>query len=116
MTMWLAVIFSALAFVADLTGTWTGTLTPDGRDPSPARLVLRQDGTAVTGTAGGDDQEKFPLRNGRIENGAVTFEVDTPGGAMHFTLTLDGDTLAGAVSRERDGEKQTARLDVKRAK
>lgn len=116
MTTLLAFILSALAVVADLTGTWTGTLTPDGREPTTAHLVLRQVGTSVTGTAGSDDQDAFPLSNGRIEHDTVSFEVTTPGGAMHFTLKLDGDALSGAVTRERNGERQTARLDVTRVK
>ena len=39
---------------ADATGTWVGTLTPDGAEGGglPARLVLKQDGETLTGTAG----------------------------------------------------------------
>ena len=33
---------------------------------------------------------------------------------MKFVLTLAGDTLTGQITRERDGQQQTAKLDLKR--
>jgi hypothetical protein len=35
---------------------------------------------------------------------------------MKFVLKLEGDEMTGDVSRERDGQVQTAKLAVKRAK
>lgn len=37
-------------------------------------------------------------------------------GTMRFVLMLEGDTLAGQVTRERDGQQQTAKLNLKREK
>lgn len=113
----LAVALTAFAAIATaVTGTWTGTLTPDGRDPTPAVLVLRQEGTIVTGTAGGSDDERYPLRHGTIKDDIVTFEVEAGEGLMRFELKLSGDDLTGVVVREREGQQQKAGLLLKRAR
>jgi hypothetical protein len=101
---------------ADVTGTWTGTLTPAGRDPGPAHLVLKQDGDKVTGTAGPSAGEQHAIENGKAADGTVTFDITTGGGVMKVSLTQNGDELAGDVTRERDGQTQHAKLAVKRAK
>lgn len=109
----IAVVATTLA-AADVTGTWQGTLSPEGRDAGPALLVLKQEGEAVTGTVGPDETERHPIKSGKVQNDTVTFEVETPGGVMKFTLKQNGDELTGDVSRERDGQQQTAKLAVKR--
>lgn len=35
---------------------------------------------------------------------------------MRFVLMLEGDTLVGQITRERDGRQQTAKLSLKREK
>ena len=83
MTRMLMIALAATALAAaDVTGTWSGTLTPDGRDAGPALLILKQEGNAVTGTAGPDANETHPISKGMVENDTVTFEVETPGGVM----------------------------------
>jgi hypothetical protein len=111
----LALAVGSLA-AADLTGTWKGTFTPDGRDASPALLVLKQEGDVVTGTAGPDEGERHPIRSGKVQKDAVTFEVETPGGLMKFVLKQDGEDLTGEITREREGQQVTAKLAVKRTK
>ena len=116
MTYLLLIALAAASLAADVTGSWKGTMTPDGRDAGPALLVLKQDGEAVTGTAGPDEGERRPIRNGKVQNDTVTFEVETPGGVMKFALKQNGEDLTGDVTRERDGQKQTAKLAMKRVK
>ena len=117
MTYMLAVVLTAFAALAtDVTGTWTGTLTPEGREPTPAVLVLRQEGSTVTGTAGGSESEKHPISHGTIKDDVVTFEVEAGESTMKFELKLSGDDLSGAVVRERDGQQQKATVSLKRAK
>jgi hypothetical protein len=117
MTHLLVIALAATTLAAaDVTGNWKGTFTPDGRDPGPALLILKQEGNAVTGTAGPDENERHPIRSGTVKDDAVTFEVETPGGVMKFTLKQTGDDLTGDVTRERDGQQQTAKIAVKRAK
>jgi len=112
----LAVLTAFVVLATDLTGTWKGTLIRDGRDPSPAVLVLRQEGSSVTGTAGESEDEKHPISNGTIEGDVVTFDVAVGESSMKFELKLNGDDLSGAVVREREGQQLTARLSLKRAK
>jgi hypothetical protein len=113
------VLFLAAAiagFGADVTGTWTGTFTPEGRDPQAAKLVLKQEGSTVTGTAGPAEEAGWEIRKGRVEDGVITFELEQNNMVMRFNLKLTGDDISGDVERERDGQKQNARLAVKREK
>ena len=114
----LLLTFAAAGLMAaDATGTWTGTLTKsDGSDPGPALLVLKQEGVKLTGTAGPDANEQHAIENGKAENGTLTFEVPRENGVMKFTLKQEGDEIKGDITRERDGEKQTAPLALKRDK
>ena len=114
MTHLLSAVLVAVLAAVDVSGTWTGTLTPDGQEAGPALLVLRQEGAAVTGTVGGGENDRLPIRKGTIENDVVTLEVETPAGVMKFVLKQNGDELTGAVTRERDGQLQKATLAVKR--
>ncbi|HYP15085.1 MAG TPA: nuclear transport factor 2 family protein [Bryobacteraceae bacterium] len=115
----LALAAASSLLAADVTGTWTGTLaipSADGgeRPPGPAYLVLKQDGATLTGTAGPNVGEQHPIMNGKAENGHVTFNVAAGETVMQFALTHSGDDLTGEVTRERDGQPQTAKLAVKR--
>jgi len=101
---------------ADATGTWTGTFTPDGQEPGTAHLVLKQDGAALTGTAGPNTGEQHEIRNGKAEDGKITFEVAGESGTMKFVLNQTGDEIKGDVRREHDGQVQTAKLAVTRKK
>src|SRR5689334_15420005 len=106
---------TALGLLAsDATGTWTGTLlvsTPDGNQDRTAYLVLKQEGTKLTGTAGPNADEQHTIENGKVEDGLLTFEI--PGAAsMKFTLKLEGDEIKGDIKRERDGATETAKLSV----
>lgn len=106
----------ACLLAADATGTWTGTFTPSGEEAGPALLVLKQDGTKLTGTAGPGSEEQHEIRNGKAEDGKLTFEVGDEGPTMKFTLKQEGDRIKGDISRERDGQVQSAQLDVTRSK
>jgi hypothetical protein len=110
--MLLASAFSAAA--ADVTGNWKGVLSPENRDPGPALVILKHVGDTVTGTAGPNEEERHEITNGKVAGDKVTFEVIQGEAIMKFVLTLAGDTLTGQVSREREGQQQTAKLDLKR--
>ncbi len=112
----LLLLAAAGLLMADATGTWTGTLTvstPDGDRPSPAYLVLKQDGAALTGTAGPNATEQNAILNGKVENGKLTFELPIGDGSMKFALEQKGESIEGDVSAEAQGQKMTAKLSVK---
>ena len=116
MTYALLLAISTLTLMtADATGTWTGTLTPDSDGQArPAYLVLKQEGDKLTGTGGGSAEEQIPIQNGKVDNGTLTFELNTGSFVMSFRVKQQGDEISGDVRRERDGKIQTAKLAVKR--
>ncbi len=112
----LLLLAAAGMLMADATGKWTGTLTvstPDGERPSSAYLVLKQDGTTLTGTAGRNAEEQNAIQNGKVENGKLTFELPIGEATMKFALEQKGEVIEGDVSAEAQGQKLTARLSVK---
>jgi len=107
------------ALGGDLTGKWSGSfaeLGPDGAvaKNSSAYMVLAVAGSTVTGTAGPEEGQQTEISSGRIEGTKVTFELKRGPGTLKFNLTFDGSTLKGTATAERDGEKLTAKLDLKR--
>ena len=112
----LIAVAATVLVAADATGTWTGTLTRSEGQTSPARIVLKQDGDKLTGTAGPDENEQGPIQNGKVENDELTFEVSRDNAVMRFHLKQDGDGMTGTVTRERDGQIQKATVALKRDK
>ena len=112
-------LFAAAALTlvaADATGKWRGELIVSDGDGSgrPAYLVLKQEGTKLTGTAGPDAGEQHPIQNGKAEDGLITFEVPTGETIMKFALKQEGERITGDITREREGRTQQAKLDVKK--
>jgi hypothetical protein len=111
----LVLILAAVSLMAaDATGTWTGTFTPEGKDPGPAHLVLKQEGAKLTGTVGPRADEQHEIQNGKAEDGKLTFDVANENSTMKFVLKQEGEEIKGDVSREQDGQAQTAKLAVTR--
>ena len=108
------------AAAADVTGKWSGTFTvtgPDGSagDSNPAFLILKQSGTTLTGTAGGDEAEQFPIENAKIENNKITGTVNSSDGATYtVSLTVDGDRMTGEVTVSQGGQTMQGKIELKR--
>lgn len=115
----LAVAALVAAPATDVTGKWSGTfvMTRDGetRD-STALLVLKQSGTAITGTVGPHEGEQHEIKTGKIEGDKITLLVEDDGRVINFELAVAGDRIKGDVKMSREGETATAKLDVGRAK
>jgi hypothetical protein len=114
-------MFAAMSLIAaDASGRWSGTMTVNRSDGSerenPALLVLKQAGAKLTGTAGPNADEQHPIENGTVQNGTLKFDLPNGDTVMHFDLKHDGDEIKGNITRERDGQTQTAKLAVKREK
>ena len=107
-----------------VTGTWTGSfkmISPDGQTrDSTAMMVLKQDGDAVTGTAGPDSTQQNAIAKGKIattkEGTSLTFELPADNVTVQFELKLVDGHLKGNAKAERDGQKLNAEIDVVRAK
>jgi hypothetical protein len=104
---------------ADVTGKWSGKIlakTPEGEQELTAYVVLTQDGNKVTGTAGPDAGEQYPIENGKIQDGKLTFQVSAGGGTLSFAVKPDGDRMSGDAKLERDGQTMTGVLSIARIK
>jgi len=113
----LVVAVAAIAMAADVTGKWTGSFTPENDESHSALLVLKQDGAVITGTAGPDESQQFPIQTGKIDGNKVVLEVSPSEGAVyHLELVLDGDHMKGDLTAKRDDGTMTAKLDISRAK
>ena len=119
-TVMTAVMLAASALVAapaDVMGTWTMNVVGGPHGPATMQLVLKQDGTTVSGTFasghGADMDMKGEFANGslRIESAGETHKV-----LLSARLKDDG-TLAGTLSSEVGDMKWTASRasDKKRA-
>ena len=110
-------LFSVL-MLSDVTGKWGGTFevrNDQGEQRTEkALLILKQEGTTVTGSGGPDERERHPIQNGKVEGDKLTFEIGTDSSTIYFNLTVSGDEIKGEMKRRRNGQEQTARLSVKR--
>jgi len=124
----LLLLFAVLPAVAadSLTGTWSGTMTlsvtgapgdPDGQPAEvPAVLVLRQEGSTLTGSLAPAGRDPVPIEHGAVAD-KITFEINQ-GGTVKFSGTLSGGALRiqfeGTV--QGGGEEHTLKgsLDLKR--
>jgi hypothetical protein len=110
------------AAAADITGNWSGSFNitgPGGETKeSGALLVLKQNGSEITGTVGPNEDQRHPIAKGKIEGDKITLEIaegdDHP--AIKFELVLEGDHIKGDASGSHDGQTMRAKLDVTRAK
>ena len=118
-------LLTALTLSAgELTGKWSGkfdvTNSNGETKPDEAYMDLKVDGTKVTGTAGPNEDQQWPIRNGKLEAGKLTFEVvmvdnGEEKGTLTFDLVFDGDTIRGsATGAGPGGEKMSAKVDLKR--
>ena len=117
-------VLSALALCADVTGKWSGTIqikdAQGDQKTESAYLILKQEGAALSGSGGPNEEKQHPMRNGKVEGSKLTFEiVVSPEGdrVMKFALTVSGDQIDGDVSApSKEGGPETAKLSVKRVK
>jgi ketosteroid isomerase-like protein len=103
----------------DVSGKWSGSFDITGPDGSAqhdtAVLILKQDGSAITGSAGPSEDQQMPIKSGKIDGQAIDLKVEADGLSMHFLLRLDGDHLKGEANEETPGGKISAKVDVVRA-
>jgi len=116
----LAVVLALAASAADLTGAWSGTFTittPDGKtSDDTVHLVLKQNGSTITGTAGPNAEQQVPITKGTITGNKVVLEVPVPDGMFKFDVALEGEHLKGDVTRTAGGESMKAKMDATRVK
>ncbi len=114
-------LLSVMGFAADFSGTWVGKadISVDGeQQASTAKVILKQDGNTVTGTAGREEEGQTEIQNVAIDGDTLSFDIkpseDAP--VVHLTLKLDGDSLSGTVKSVGEGPEITGKLELKREK
>ena len=115
----LAAAMVANAAAADVSGKWSGSFAPENGNGGTAFVVLKQTGTAITGTAGADESDQWPIQSGKIEGNNVTVVVKSTndGTVYKCSLVLDGDRLKGDIDLTlADGRTSKAKLDLTRVK
>ncbi len=120
-TLVAALLFTCAAFGADITGRWTGTATaksPDGEEHvEDVMLVLKQDGSTITGTGGSNEGDLRPLVKPALNGDTLTFDVESDEGAVfHVTLKISGETMTGEAKAEVNGETRIGTLKFQRQK
>jgi hypothetical protein len=106
------------AMVADVTGTWSGSFTVSGGDHSiPQIVILKQNGDKLTGSAGPDAQEQYPLENGKVEGDRVTFELTSGEWKFSYDLRRTGQNgLKGNLKLSSVNEGRNAVVSLSRTK
>ena len=104
----------------NVTGKWLGTFKMIGQDSdghdSAAVLMLKQNGSEITGTVGPDEGEQHTIMKGKIEGDKITILVEDEGHTVTFALVAAADRITGDVSIIHEGQTRNAKLDVTRAK
>ena len=105
-------------------GVWAGPLivTVDGkRTEEYVHIILRQAGEVVTGTAGENADQQFPIRNGKLTTvrdvTTLTFEFIANGVHSSFRLrSIDGSLKGDVRIVGEDGHAYTATAELKPVK
>jgi hypothetical protein len=117
-------MLAAIAGVAmadtNVTGSWSGSFIvtrPNGESKdSTALLILKQNGTNITGSVGASESEQFPIQKGKIEGDKITLEADDGGHAIKLDLKIEADRMTGEANLSDANDTAKAKLDLKRVK
>jgi hypothetical protein len=111
-------LLAASAMVGDVTGTWTGTFKANGGDHTvPQIVVLKQEGNKLTGSAGPEAEEQYPIENGRVDGDHVTFELTSGEWRFSYDLKLTArDEMQGGLDLKSLNNSRTAKVSLNRTK
>jgi hypothetical protein len=116
---------AALAFQTaspNVTGTWSGTLTfaADGGKVESAYMVLKQEGTTVSGSAGPNADRQYAIEKVKFvstkEGTTLGFTVPAGSLVIVFDLKLVEGKLKGTAVGDREGDRRTADVELKTVK
>jgi hypothetical protein len=103
---------------AGLDGNWVASITRDSGEAMELNLSFKVDGEKVTGAIKVNEFE-IPLE-GTFKGGAVNYQskVERDGNTWTSTFIgkVDGDTLTGESTSNRNGQERTRKIVAKRAK
>jgi len=103
-----------------LTGSWSGSflITMNGEErPDSIFMSLTQKGNVVSGTAGPNANQQWPIADGKVDGAKVTFVVLAENEMqVKFELTLADGHLKGNANADENGMALAAKVDVTRSK
>ncbi len=112
-------IFALSLSAADISGKWSGSYDVTMADGDTMNgkvvMVLTQDGSDLTGTIGSEESQLNKITNGRIDGNEITFESQTEGPLMKFTLRLEDDHIRGVGKGDMEGNAIQVKLDLTRS-
>jgi hypothetical protein len=107
---------------ANPTGTWKWQQQGRGGQTQERTLKLKLDGQTLTGAVVvGQDNQEVAITEASFKDGTVSFKVSRPGrgGGQprtdSYTGKLEGDTIKGKISTQRQGETVEIDWEAKRA-
>jgi hypothetical protein len=102
--------------VGNVSGNWHGSFRVDGGEQDvPQLLLLREDGTKLTGTGGPDETERYPVSNGQVNGDRVTFELTTGEWKFLYDLKSSGSQMSGRLVLESANDSRSAEVTLKKA-
>jgi hypothetical protein len=100
---------------ATLSGRWTTSLRPAGRDADvPHDFAFRQINSELSGTGQADSGDRFPITRGLVAGDSVRFELDHGQRRFLYDLTLQGRELRGTLSIRSANENLTGQVRLER--
>jgi hypothetical protein len=115
-TLCLAFVVAALSPAGiDVSGKWSGTFEPqDGTKSEPAFIILKQEGSQLSGSGGPNEDEQHPIQNGKLEGDKLTFEIPTGKGTIYFDLKASENEIKGEMKRTKADGTDSAKISLKR--
>ncbi len=106
------------AMASDVAGKWSGTFKASGGDHGiPQIVILKLDGNKLTGSAGPDAEEQYPIENGRIEGDRVRFELTSGEWRFSYDLRRAGeDEMKGNLELTSINNRRTAVVSLSRVR
>lgn len=105
---------------ADISGKWSGSFVMTNAqgetNEGTAFVIFKQNGAEITGSAGGDENQQFPITKGKIEGNRITFEVQSDGPLYKVDVMLTGDHIKGDVIVVQEGQSTKAKVDLTKVK
>jgi hypothetical protein len=103
---------------SELTGTWSGTFKVSGGDHStPQIVILKQEGKKLTGSAGPELGEQYPIENGQIDGDRVRFELTSGEWRFSYDLKRSGpNEMKGNLELKSVDDKRTAVVSLSRTR
>lgn len=118
------ILTCALAFGADLTGRWTGTIAVDDTASgttitTQVHVELQQQGDGLSGKIGRvEDTDVVPIKNARMDGDTLHFEAasEETSGPMKFILKIAGDKMEGTMKGSIDSGDINGKVKLTREK